>query len=145
MGSVKEKPDVKSSVVGREAEPRSTRLPLAYVCLGVGLAALWLANSGRPLGEHVLRLAIVMFVAVPLVHLARPYLQRRGVPTPLARVRLSVACVIKVALLVEAAAVTLAVENLWPAATDELAAAALLLTTAVGGPLLHRQLVVPED
>ncbi|MGW9045378.1 hypothetical protein ACWGQL_22880 [Streptomyces lydicus] len=131
--------------VRRATGPRSARPVKPYLVAGFAMGGIWALNQGEPLWEHAVKLLGLLFVAAPLLHLAR---RRRAARQPERRHRLSFVrrAVAKVAL------ITLALGAGWllDGAVDrpDLAVAAGL-TTAVSllGPFLHRLLLVraPDD
>ncbi|MFD8542985.1 hypothetical protein [Streptomyces sp. NPDC059649] len=126
-----------------------TKPYLAYPTAGLVIGAAWAVNEGTPPWEHAAKLLVLLFVAAPLLHLARrrrearrtehqpPHDQPAHHRTHLSFVRLAVA---KIALL----ALALGASCLLDDALDhpDLAVAAGL-TAVVGllGPLLHRFLL----
>lgn len=121
-----------------------TKPCLAYLTAGLVIGAAWALNEGTPPWEHAAKLLVLLFVAAPLLHLARRRREaRRTEHRPphhrphLSFVRLAVA---KVALLALAlgASCLLADSIDHP---DRAVAAGLTAVVSLLGPLLHRFLL----
>ncbi|MFE2162053.1 hypothetical protein ACFW9M_30125 [Streptomyces lydicus] len=136
---------VRPGPVRRAPGPGGAQLVKPYLVAGLVMGGIWALNQGEPLWEHAAKLLVLLFVAAPLLHLAR---RRRTARHPEHRHRLSFVrlAVAKVALI----ALALGAGWLLDGAMDhpDLAVAAGLTTVvSLVGPLLHRLLLVraPED
>lgn len=127
------------------AVPRSRRAPvrIRYAAVGLVLGGAWLWNGDLSPWVHALRLLVVVLVAFPVARWAHArYLRWRGSEAG-SRPHLWGLVVAKVLLVAIALVIELALEQwLGRTAATAVAAAAILVVVAVGGPLVHERLVV---
>ncbi|MFI9075517.1 hypothetical protein ACIGW8_03255 [Streptomyces sioyaensis] len=111
-----------------------------YLVAGLVMGGVWAWNHGSPLWEHAVKLLVLLFVAAPLLHLAR---SRRAARRPAHRFRLSFVrlAAAKIALVVLALGASWLLEDSMPH-PDLIVAAGLAAVITLLGPLLHRCLLV---
>ncbi|MFI1158901.1 hypothetical protein [Streptomyces sioyaensis] len=111
-----------------------------YLVAGLVMGGVWALNHGSPLWEHAVKLLVLLFVAAPLLHLARG---RRAARRPAHRRRLSFVrlATAKITLVVLALGTSWLLEDLMPH-PDLVVAAGLAAVITLLGPLLHRYLLV---
>ncbi|BDM73996.1 hypothetical protein HEK616_74830 (plasmid) [Streptomyces nigrescens] len=123
---------------------------LAYLAAGLVLGVTWALNEGTPPWEHAAKLLVLLFVAAPLLHLARRRraarradhraLHRQAPPHQphLSFVRLAVA---KISLLALALGAAWLLDGRFDH-PDLAVAVGLTAVVSILGPLLHRFLLV---
>ncbi|MEV5481690.1 MULTISPECIES: hypothetical protein [Streptomyces] len=111
-----------------------------YLVAGLVMGGVWAWNHDSPLWEHAVKLLVLLFVAAPLLHLAR---SRRAARRPAHRHRLSFVrlATAKIALVVLALGASWLLEDSMPH-PDLIVAAGLAAVITLLGPLLHRCLLV---
>jgi hypothetical protein len=118
------------------------RVPLRvfYLLAGLGLGAVW-AFQDVPLWEHALRLALILVVAPPVIHLVRSQLATDRERPPGARLSLVRFSIAKALLVVVALIGTVLLDQVIsrPELVVGLALAAIVTTL---GPRLHRRMLV---
>jgi uncharacterized membrane protein len=132
-------PAAQVDAAARAARKARLSIWLRYATIGAVLGVVWMVSSGQPLVTHLLRSFIVAVVMVVVLQLLkrRPSKRQNGAgSTPM----LSVVALIgaKLALLLIAAGVELALQHANVPDPDPIVAAGLFVAVTVGGPFAHR-------
>lgn len=120
----------------RHAAPNQRLLRLAYAAIGLLIGGAWALGQNTPPWEHTLRLLVVVVVIPPFLHLLRQRVRRIASIQPPLRPMVAA----KVLLLAAALGLDVLLAR-WTEGAELITAAALALTVAIGGPVLHRRLL----
>ncbi|WP_194908864.1 hypothetical protein [Catenulispora rubra] len=119
----------------------TTRIRLRYLTAGTAIGAIWSLHTGS-LWTHALRLAIVVLIAPPLIHLARKRHTTNGAKKPAEQLSILRLAAAKIALLGAAILGTWLLARTTPHA-ELIIGIAMLLIVASLGPILHPYLLQP--